>query len=267
MNVPIKTVRTDSFSMDYFRFGHGAEPLVILPGLSVQSVMLFADSVAEAYQILSDKFTIYVFDRRKELPPSYSVSEMARDTVLAIEALGLDRINLFGASQGGMIAMEAAILSPALIRRLALGSTTSSVGDARFAAIEEWIRLAESGDKAGLYLAFGEAIYPKVTFDLSRDLLIEASKTVTDDDLMRFIVLAKGMKGFDVTDDLKKITCPVLVLGSKDDRVLGPAASVLIAENLSELPGHTLYMYDGYGHAAYDTAPDYRERLLRFFAS
>lgn len=25
-----------------------------------------------------------------------------------------------------------------------------------------------------------------------------------------------------------------------------------------------LYMYIGYGHAAFDTAPDYRQRILRF---
>ena len=40
--IEIETVRTESFSMDYFRFGHGKETLVILPGLSVQSVMAFA---------------------------------------------------------------------------------------------------------------------------------------------------------------------------------------------------------------------------------
>ncbi len=25
-----------------------------------------------------------------------------------------------------------------------------------------------------------------------------------------------------------------------------------------------MYMYDGYGHAAYDTTLDYKERMLRF---
>ena len=65
--VQIETVRTESFSMDFFRFGHGKETLVILPGLSVQSVMVFADAVAEAYQRLANDFTIYVFDYRKEM--------------------------------------------------------------------------------------------------------------------------------------------------------------------------------------------------------
>ena len=29
-------------------------------------------------------------------------------------------------------------------------------------------------------------------------------------------------------------------------------------------PDFRLYMYVGYGHAAYDTAPDYRDRIQRF---
>ena len=65
----IETVITDSFCMDFFKFGSGAKALVILPGLSVQSVMLSAVAVENAYRPLANCFTVYVFDRRKELPP------------------------------------------------------------------------------------------------------------------------------------------------------------------------------------------------------
>ena len=62
--------------MEYFQFGNGAKTLVILPGLSVQSVMLSADAIAQAYQPLCEEYTIYVFDRRKETPDPYTVHEM-----------------------------------------------------------------------------------------------------------------------------------------------------------------------------------------------
>ena len=106
-NIQIETVKTDSFSMDYFRFGRGEKILVILPGLSVQSVMGSAEAVAEAYQLLTDDFTVYLFDRRNELPPSYSVYEMARDTAEAFRVLGLENVCIFGTSQGGIITPEA----------------------------------------------------------------------------------------------------------------------------------------------------------------
>ena len=140
MATQIQTVETDSFSMDYFQFGQGEDVFVILPGLSVQSVMGFADAVADAYKLLSDDYTIYVFDRRKELPTDYSVYDMARDTAEAFKALGLNRINLFGASQGGMIAMVIAVEHPELVQKLILGSTSACVEDTQMQTIEKWIQ-------------------------------------------------------------------------------------------------------------------------------
>ena len=208
--------------MDYFRFGHGKENFVILPGLSVQSVMGFAESVASAYQILTDDFTVYLFDRRKELPESYPVREMARDTAEVLRTLGLDQVYLFGASQGGMIAMEIAFEYPELVKKLILGSTAACMTDAGYQTVENWIRLAEAGEKTELYLAFGEAIYPKALFESSRDLLTLAAETVTDEELRRFIILAEGMKGFDVLEDLRKIRSCICTTAMGMPRTIPP---------------------------------------------
>ena len=263
MGSQIETVTTDTFSMDYYKFGHGDEAFVIIPGLSVQSVMGFASAVEDAYRVLADDYTVYLVDRRKNLPESYSVHDMAEDTAEALKAMGLGKVNLFGASQGGMMAMDIAICHPELVSNLVLGSTAPCLDEEHYKTIENWIGLAKDGDREGLYLAFGEAVYPKEVFEQSRDLLIAAAETVTDEDLQRFAILAEGMDGFDVTDKLGSIACPVLVLGSNDDQVVGGEASEKIAELLKD-GNCTLYMYDGYGHAAYDTAPDYKERILDF---
>ena len=262
--IQIETVKTKSFVMDYFKFGHGMETLVILPGLSVQSVMGFANAVAEAYKPLSDDFTVYLFDRRKDMPPAYSVKEMAQDTADAIRASGLDRVCLFGASQGGMIAMEIAIGHPELVQKLVLGSTASRVTEMLYRTLDNWVELAKSKNATDLYLAFGESLYPHDMYVQLRDILIETAKTVTDEELERFIILAQGMKDFNVTDDLVKIACPVLAIGSEDDQVLGADGTRRIAERLNDRADFELFMYYGYGHAAYDTAPDYKERMLRF---
>jgi pimeloyl-ACP methyl ester carboxylesterase len=87
---------------------------------------------------------------------------------------------------------------------------------------------------------------------------------VTLEELEHFAVITEALKDFDITGELDKISCPVLVLGSKDDRVFGEAASGQIAAGLRNSPDCQLYMYDEYGHVVYDLAPDYRERMLRF---
>ena len=89
--IKIETVPVGRGSLHFFRFGRGEKTLVILPGLSVQSVMGAAEAIAAAYRSLADSFTIIVFDRRSDLPPVYSVRDMARDTAAAFRALGLAR--------------------------------------------------------------------------------------------------------------------------------------------------------------------------------
>lgn len=57
-----------------------------------------------------------------------SIEKMADDTILAIQALGLSRIDLFGLSMGGMVAQEIIHRSPQLIERLILASSGPAGG-------------------------------------------------------------------------------------------------------------------------------------------
>ena len=107
-NLILSTVKTPSFEMDYLRFGSGDRVFVILPGLSVKSVLESASLIARQYERIAKDHTVYLFDRRKTLPYSYPVDDMAADTARAMDALGLRNVFLFGASQGGMIAQQIA---------------------------------------------------------------------------------------------------------------------------------------------------------------
>ena len=266
MNIPIETLKMNQFSMDYFKFGHGERTLVILPGLSVQSVMPFAHAVAATYNVLAHDFTTYVFDRRKGfLPERYTVQDMAHDTSEAMQELGLGPVDIFGASQGGMMAMLIAAEHPELVSKLAVGSSSACVTEEQYRGLEEWVDLAKKKDAKALYMSFGDKIYPPEVFEQYRPVFLIAAQMATEKDLERFVTLAEGTKGFDILEDIKRIKCPVLITGSLDDAVLGPDSAPQIAEALKGVTDAELYMYDGYGHDSFDTAPDYRDRLTEFF--
>ncbi len=260
----VQTVTADLFEMDYIRFGHGPETFVIIPGLSVQSVILSKDAIAKQYKAATEDYTVYVFDRRKVLPDPYSIEEAAEDTAVAFKILGLKDVNLFGASQGGMIAMEIALHHPELVKKLVLGSTSADMSDSSSKVIDEWSELAREKDMKALYDAFARAIYPDSVYEQYKGFFADLARTVTQEDLDRFLVLCEMTRGFNVLDDLNQISCPTLVLGSEDDQVLGAEASRQIADKLKDKPGCKIFMYDGYGHAVYDTAPDYLKRVLNF---
>ena len=264
--IRIETVSLDSFTMKYFKFGSGSRTMVILPGLAVQSVMAYASSVAESYRIFADEYTVYLFDRRDSLPEIYGIRQMAEDTAKAMKSLGLSGVYLFGASQGGMMAALMAADHPELVKCLVLGSTAGKGESDAIAVIDRWIHLAAQKDGRGLYLNFGEKVYPPEAFETFKDALIAAGETVTGEECGRFITLAKGLKDFDASVELAKISCPVLVLGSTDDQVLGGAASENLAAALTGSSDVRVHMYTGYGHAAYDMAPDYKERIYGFFS-
>lgn len=254
----VETVKTDSFEMDYIRFGAGKRTMVIIPGLSLKSTLRSEKSIEAAYESLTETFTIYLFDRRKEFDASYSLIQMARDTAEAIRAAGLTRICLFGTSQGGMICQYIAIENPDLVEKMVLGSSACRISDSRVAS--EWLEFAENGKSEELICSFIDNCYSRPVPAEYKAPLIAFFGEVTQDELRRFTIQLRALKGFDIYDGLSKIKCPVLVIGSWQDKVLPPESSVDIARKLS----CDLFMYSGYGHAVYDEAPDYKKKLLDF---
>ena len=257
-------VWTDDFEMPFFRFGCGSKTFVILPGLSVQSVMRAKEAVEASYGMMDGDFTTYLFDRRYDVPEGYTIYDMADDTATAMKELGLKDVYLFGASQGGMIAMVIAIKYPELVKKLVLGSTSSHVKPEQSEVINHWIELARERAGFELYHDFGKEVYPSEVYELYEDYFTDVAKTVKNSELEKFAILAESIRDFNVTDQLNKINCPVLLIGEFNDQVLDSDATMEIAEQLDHRPDFELFMYNGYGHAAFDTAPDYRRRIYDF---
>ena len=264
MDIYINTIRTEDISMQYMRFGTGPKTMVILPGISVKSVILSADAVANQYKSMTEDFTIYLLDRREDLPSRYTVEDMASDTAKILKELSLSDIYLFGASQGGMISLVIAARYPGLVKKLAVGSTCPKF-EGEYPAIEKWIELAKEHKGVELFLDFASKLYPESMAESLNDFLVSTGKTVTDEEFLRFVTLAEGTYGFDISESLSDINCPVLILGSEDDAVVGPQGSYRIYNALSPKGSAFIHMYDGLGHASFDTAADYRDRLTSFF--
>lgn len=260
--VKIEAVNADSLNMKFFRFGSGPKTLVILPGLSVKSVMDFADSVAEAYSIFDAEFTSYVFDRVSNPPENYTIYDMADDTIKALDSLGIKDAYIISVSQGAMIAQVLAAKRPDLVKKLMLGSTASRIPEGAANIFAEWIKLAGDKNIDALNLSFASRVYSANFLAQYRDAILAANRDVSNSELERFIILANSMRGMDLSEELAKIKCPVLVIADSDDKIFNESEAALIAEKLQDCE---LFIYHGYGHAVYDEAPDYRERVLKFF--
>ena len=265
MSCLTEKVSTGKYTIPYIKFGSGDKTLVILPGLSVQSVLPMAPAIEKQYNAFCEDYTVYLFERRESMPESYSVYDMAADTATAIKELGLSDICLYGVSQGGMIAILIASEHPRLVKKLALGSSSAYISKEIGIGLNEWYSYAQNGDAEKLCLSFGEKVYSSEIFEQYKKAFVKMAKMVEESDLKRFATLVKGTEDFDARDLMAGIKCPTLAIGDTSDMVLGADSTPQIAELQKNNPCFEMYMYSGYGHAVYDTAEDYVGRLFDFF--
>ena len=261
MSIKIETLKTYSFEMDHFKFGFGSRNMVIIPGLSIKSVMESADFIAEAYSLFAEKYTVYVFDIPKHLPAGCSIHDMARDTAVALDALGIKDAYFFGISMGGMISQVIAAERPDLVHKLLLGSSCSKLTDEEKKKLLEWVSLAENKRVTELSLAFAEAVYTKELFEKNRKAFAYLAEITTDEELAQFITAAKAVSVFDITQKLYKIQCPVLLMAGGQDKIMSRSSFELLAEKTHG----ELYIYEDYPHSVYDEAPDFKQRTFDFY--
>lgn len=259
----VDTACCGDIRMPYCRFGSGKQVFVILPGLSIKPVTLSAQAVAAGFAAFTARYTVYLFDRRTNLPERYSIDDMADDTVAVMKALGIQQADFFGASQGGMMVQSIAVRHPEMTHHIVLGSTASRLNGTLEAVVDRWIGLALKKDGYGLNQAVSETIYAPTVYQQFKDVLLAAGKAVTEEDLARFVILASSIRGLNLYDQLDRIQCRTLVIGCEGDQVTTPEGAAEIAQKL-----HCPYISYGpeFGHAVFDEAPDYRTKVLDFLS-
>lgn len=260
MAIDIKKVVSGGAEIEYFKYGEGNRTLVVLPGLAVKSVLLYKDLVANALGLFGKGFEVYVFDRRLNLPGSYSVEDMADDYIAAFETLGLKDVAIYGISQGGMIALALTLKRPDLVSALVLGSTSARLSAESKAVVKEWNTLAVAKDEQGLIDSFIKYVYSPAFAAKYGDAIAASLKGITDEEFARLAVLTGRMNEYDVYDRLAEISCPALILGGDEDAVLGASA----AAELSSIKGSESFVFKGFGHAVYDEEPEFRDKAMAF---
>ena len=259
-NAKEDTLKLDNVTMDYITFGKGAKPLIMIQGLNTNSIKGAAASLAYMYRIFAKEYKVYLFDRRKEVYDGITVREIASDIARAMDALGISKADVFGVSQGGMIAQYLAIDRPDLVNKLVLAVTLSRNNDTIKEVLANWIDLTERRAFKELVEDMAMKMYSDAYVKRYKPFMSLLTMMQKPKDVERFLILAKACLTCSTYEELDKITCPVLVLGGRQDKVVTGEAS----EELVDQLGCEIYMYETLGHAAYEEAADFNERVYKF---
>ena len=262
LNAKNENIRFNGHNCDYISFGSGDDVLIMLPGVGdgFRTAKGVAVPFSLMYRIFAKDFRVLVFSRRNRMLKGFTTKDMADDLDAIMEKLGIKTAHVFGVSQGGMIAQQMAIRYPGRVKSLVLAVTASHPTGVMKEALGTWLEMADRDDYKGIMLDTAERSYTGAYLDRGKRLNGLLS-LVKPKDYTRFRILCESCLGHDAQDELAEISCPVLVIGAAEDKVLGGAASEELAAGI---PGAELYMYEWYSHGVYEQAKDFNSRVLEY---
>ena len=249
--------------MKYSIFGEGSKPLIIIPGISIKHVTDVANAVENQFSLLLKDFKIYLFDRRDDISVGYSVRDMVDDLAMALKKLDIKKACVFGASQGGTIAILLALYYPEFVEKvLSASAPYGDISESGKKALQVWADFAARKDIKALAISFADMIYSLATLKVSKEIIVNSVLDCTDKDLEHFNLLCRSVIDYDYRDPIENITVPVLAIGSEGDRFFGAKPAREIAKKTKG----EFYIYPAeFGHAVYDEASDFINRIYDFF--
>jgi len=240
------------------------EPLLLIMGLGATHE--WWNRVTSA---VAPHFRAILFDNRgvgrSDVPPGpYSIPEMAADAAAVLDAAGVESAHVFGASMGGMIAQELALLYPARVRSLILGCTACGGRESTPARREV---LEALGARATMTRDEAMRVMVPYIFDAStprdlveEDLAIRNRTTVPNEGFFAQLQAIRSWSG--TFARLGSIAVPTLVIHGETDELVPAENGRVIA---AAIPNATLVMLPRASHIFFtDQIEASTEAILSF---
>jgi pimeloyl-ACP methyl ester carboxylesterase len=199
------------------------------------------------------------------------VTDMARDALAFIDALGLDEVDILGFSLGGYVAQELTLLRPRLVRRLVLAGTAPQGGPDLHRWSDTVFALATADqptadDLLSLFFSPSQQSRAKGGEYLQRAYRRQDDRDAPTDlatrDAQLAAITAWGIPDTSRLNRLAGITQPTLVANGDDDLMMHTKNSHLLAE---QLPNAELRIYPDANHGFLDQYPElFADHILEF---
>lgn len=216
---------------------------------------------------LAERYRVLAFDNRgygeSDVPPGpYTAAQLAGDALAVLDAAGVERAHVLGASLGGAVALELALRHAQRVEKLVLVATMSGVSNMHPLPAPTLQLMAEAPtlDPAVALRRFVEnALAPEPEPPLV-ERIVEL-RTANPPDPAGWAAQAGIWASFDVWEELPAIGVPTLVVQGEGDVVVDPRNAGPIAERI---PGAELRLVPG-GHLFFWNRPAEFGSLLREF--
>ena len=251
----------------YYKIEGEGKPLVLVQGLDRDHNGMMSQS-----KELSRFFQVISYDARgtgrSDTPQGpYTCRQMADDLSGLLNALGVEKAHLIGASLGGNIVQEFAINFPERAERIVLMCTFAKPDYYLRSMGRFWINVIEKIGHAQLCEEIMHWSYSRTFFETQKSRLDAARQKLKE------LEVTYNIKGFqlkaeaginaDTSDRLDKIRVPTLVMAGELDAFIPPS---LCEQQLAKnIVGSRFEVIKGAAHAFFDEKPDQVNKSIRAF--
>ena len=281
-NIPVKKVHVGDIDIAYKTFGKG-DPILLHNGAS-DGMNAWDPSFLRS---LSSNHTVIVFDSRgigntTTGSKPYTMQQLANDSAGLLDALKIQKANVFGYSLGTFVAQQLTVSHPEKVNRIIIVAGSCGGKDG-IPKPPEFIKLqseivnksqnnipvSKEEMKSLVSASLGSGwirLHPESLKNIPD--LQQAKPGLSPDALnnqknVGFAWEATNWNG--ACDELAKIAKPTLVIAGTDDNLYMPHANALVIAG--KIPGAWLVQIKDAGHAVMDQYPDKIGKILQTFLS
>jgi len=184
-------------------------------------------------------------------PPNYQwdIKILARDISSLLDTLGLSRVHLVGASGGGIVSLQFAHDYPQRVRSLSLVASTPKLAHTDM-NLASWGSLLDEKGVKGWLLSDAETRFASETPPELREWFAQEGARTPLHVAKEFTAY---MATVDLTDLLRKIKVPTLILAARNDPITPMEVQEMM---LDRIPQADLKVFDGVGHNMKVEIPD-----------
>ena len=261
-------VKVNDINMYYEAHGEG-EPLLLISGNGGES-----SQWKDMIPTFSKDYKVIPFDNRgagrTDKPDiEYSIEMMAADVIGLMDALGIEKAHILGASMGGMIAQSIAYLYPDRVKSMILVVTSMKDSPrANYACKQAIKRVKDGSDPEALAEYSAVWSFPEEVLENpgAVDRIKSAMAPVLNPQTVdAFKRQNDALVTFDSSGWINEITAPTLVIAGDGDIIWPPKYS---GQELSKSISDSKFVSLPGAHMAYIlSAEAFQEHVMEFLAS
>jgi 3-oxoadipate enol-lactonase len=224
-------ITVNGISVHYTLEGPASGPVITMSNSLASNLSMWEPQMP----VLTSRYRVLRYDTRghggtEATAGPYSLDELSEDVRALLRALGITRTHFIGLSMGGMIGQIIAIKYPQMLQSLVLCDTMSRVPTEAKPMWDDRIHTAETGGMEPLVEPTLARWFTEPFRQKGSPVLDQVRTMIRSTPPRGYTGCCHAIAALNLTDHLKAITLPTLIIVGEDDPATPVAASHVIHE-------------------------------------